>query len=403
MSNCRQVLLVFLGLWLALRVSTAFGESLPAHQPGDARSSRPKSPSLLSSLLTVNGSPVEQDPPGERSFRYVHPNEARGFLFDSALDGKGALISVGSFRGLNNASSGNVRHLIQLDYNYGINLFNLVNAQLIAQSNNRFEYLSLLFTGELNGSLIRSAQEGKLTTYEYILKLVEPMAEDLARSGDTDIVARWRKRGVKLPTEEDWQFLRSRPDSVPLSKYLFSTKMTNYLRRFETENAFPETIFGNDTRFNTIRNMIRDGRVTVLTGDIVGSKSFASLGTVLRRQNVSVAAVDVSNILDYFAQDPNNSPRASLDRFESNLQALPLSKTSRVFATSTSQVSRFAGAGDEWAYFVVRPADVASLRAAFPVSSKRDGSGASDALRSVTVPAVGKDSLFVPMSDDAGR
>ena len=147
----------------------------------------------------------------------------------------GALVSVGTFRGLDVASSGKISHLILLDYNRGIKLFNLVNLQLIRLSRNRCEYLSLLITGERSGSLYADDCSDKIPLRDFIKRLTEPLLKDSSHGRSTldskRLVPKWRQLGVKLPNEEDWKVMNIGGENGPLETIMwegFRKPLTNF-------------------------------------------------------------------------------------------------------------------------------------------------------------------------------
>ena len=154
----------------------------------------PQENSILNKITTIRGISIQSDTPGESTFEFVGPNEQFGHLFESCFGVKdGSLISVGTFRGLNNASSGKVAHLVLMDFNYGIYLFNLINLQLVQVSSDRFEYLSLLLTGERNLSLIEKARSGQLSLFQFADELTTVLQADLPDEG---IVIQANRQGL---------------------------------------------------------------------------------------------------------------------------------------------------------------------------------------------------------------
>ena len=94
------------------------------------------------------GQTVEQD---EAKYfpTYIAPNEHYNYLMESCLPKEGgAFISVGTFRALNVFSSGKLSHLVMLDIAAPTVAFNKINLEIIAKAEDRWQYLSLLFTGE---------------------------------------------------------------------------------------------------------------------------------------------------------------------------------------------------------------------------------------------------------------
>lgn len=71
---------------------------------------------------------------------YIAPNERASFLYTSSLrDEAGALVSVGTFRGLNTLARGRFSHLVQVDYDRKVVDFNRANARLLSTASSTLQ------------------------------------------------------------------------------------------------------------------------------------------------------------------------------------------------------------------------------------------------------------------------
>jgi len=302
---------------------------------------------------------LEEDAPGETSFRYTHYNEVENYLFEACLEPGGAFISVGTFRGLNIASSGRVQRLIQLDYNDGVKLFNLMNLKLISLSKDRVEYLSLLLTGERETELMEKARTGKLTPKQY-MEALKASFQKKHPTAKGVLTRKWKELGVSLPPEQ-WTVVDqiNAGDGLDHLEHFMHNKMFNYLKQTSDEEMARYTIFGNDARFQTIQKMIAENRVLAMVGDLTGEKSLASVGKALKASHLFVSGIDVSNVPDYFAEmevpaaqggtaKEGEDGLAAFIAMRNNIKKLPLNEKSRVLLTAVAP-SPAQGLG--WNYF----------------------------------------------------
>lgn len=273
---------------------------------------------------------IDQDPPGTESYGYLGSNETKQHLYEACLTDGGAYVSVGT-GGINVASSGLVSHLFLMDYNRGIALFNKINLQLMARSRNRFEYLSRLLTGKVDPNFEKDAQTQLASA---VINLVERTGGEFRRAQiDSELLDSWKKFGVNLSAEE-WEALESKKGdlSVHALSGAIRSNIPTQIQRHVSSSTLGQTIYGNDTRFETLRRMILDRRVTVLIGDLTGSKTMASIGETLNAPgvNLKLAAVNVSNVPGSLMENPSIG-RPQIHKMLTNLEKL---QVTRLFLTS---------------------------------------------------------------------
>jgi hypothetical protein len=210
----------------------------------------------------------------------------------------------------------------------------------------RFNYTSLLFTGKSQPSLEKKRKNHSLTFNEFQSELIRAMPPDL--------MGTW-KNDLKIDfTSDDWDRFQKCILSAKFPGYvcssmnqLVSGQMAAEFRNFERMGTLDKTMMGSDDRFETVKRMILEKRITVVTGDIAGDKTFASLNTILRRKNMEVGAIDISNIADYLDQDAQK-------KVIRNIQRLPVKENSRLFLTALD-THDWDGVREKWKYYALKP------------------------------------------------
>ncbi len=378
----------------------------PAQVPNNSRQAPAPTakPAYIGSLpfALLAGHKVEEDDPGVHNFSFFHPNEFFGHLFETQFAEKGALITVGTFRGLNNASKGNVSHLVLFDYNRGIKLFNLINLQLVAMAKDRWEYMSLMLTGERNEALIERARKAKnFDPAEFIHLLTKDLDErgsenyvkKVSFATGIKISDKWKTSGVKLPEAKDWFDLDNGENKIdPLEYYLYR-EMNKAAKSYKANGTMGETIFGDDARFETIQGMVRNGKVTVVQGDLFSKKALVSIGEALRKENIPLAAIDLSNVPGA-TNDTDVTPSEVWGKMKSALETLPIGSKTRLFMTThfdlfTSperakangvEVRHNLPTDDSWYYYAFSPKELPAIDQIFRSQDGEDKYRRSDTL-----------------------
>jgi hypothetical protein len=289
-------------------------------------------------LETVKGSKIEQDGNYE-PHNYIVPNEFYANLFEGCLPKEGgAYISVGTLRAMNMGASPRVSHLVMMDISKSAILFNKINVQLIAKAKDRHQYLSYLLTGEEQPELEKQVKlgliAGGISEQEFITKLTSV--------GAPAIQAKW-KNGLNLNfSEEEWRDISS---AVEPSRTI--SQLGAELHTYFSIGNYDKTIMGADSRFEKMKRMIQEKRVTVVHGDISGEKTLKSLGDVFRKEDIKVAGVDLSNAPAYIS---GNRPRT--EKMIASLRNLPFREKGRVLHTDFHNgIATPRGLGqDSWQY-----------------------------------------------------
>jgi hypothetical protein len=286
-------------------------------------------------LETVKGNKIEQDGKYE-TYNYIVPNEFYSNLFEGCLPKEGgAYISVGTFRAMNMGASPRVSHLVMMDISKSAFLFNKINVQLIAKAQDRHQYLSYLLTGEAQPEIEKQvklgASAGGISEQQFISWL---------RARSTPKIQEKWKNDLKLNfSNEEWSEITYQVDPYRTIPALASALDTHF-----SIGNYDKTLMGNDSRFEKMKRMIQDKKVTIVNGDIAGEKTLTSLAEAFRKEDIKVAGVDYSNAPGYFA---GNTERTK--KMMASLRNLPFREKGRVLYTDfhTSLASKGL---DRWAY-----------------------------------------------------
>jgi len=350
----------------------------------------------------IYGSDIPSENTGPGSFAYVHANEQFGHLFESCLkDPEGAVISVGTFRGLNLVSGGKAKDLVLFDYDSHIKLFNLVNLQLILKARDRYEYMSLLLTGKLNEPLIFEAKRSKMSVKEFITKVAAPLIVNPQdppkkwkwKSEGNLIPSAWAKLGIESPNKEDWETLNEKEDAKNLPEsekgsplnsrlaYQLLNRIPDSLFNSDRLGTIGDTLFGDDNRFSAVQKMIHEGHVSVVQGDLTKAGTMKAVNDALKAGgSPGISAIDVSNVPSYAAAAMTNEGVAEGDAWyrgmKENWQKTTFTPNARIFFTNHNTLFRDAEPHhppvaerpwlrdlEQWYYYSLAPKDLEQMDA----------------------------------------
>jgi len=200
---------------------------------------------------------------------YIIPNEHDNYLYGKYLTStQGVYIAVGSFRGLNTAMTADFSNVVLFDRDPEVVKFNRIHLKIIDQSKTQEDYL---------------------------------------------------RKICKDPLQETFR------------KLSFSAKIAiKYIcgegqrKVFLDENYF----FFDEDRFQKIKKLISEGRISVVQGDLTGTKSLKYLAQQMKEKNLTLSAIDISNS-HYDIKKPGE-----VSRMLENLLALPHDEKSQILFTS---------------------------------------------------------------------
>ncbi len=326
---------------------------------------------LLDGTLHYRGFKIQEDVFKAFSGLYIDPNEDRNYLQAYCLQnsGEGALISVGTFRALTMAVLSNARETFQYDYDLIVTIFNYLNKALILRAQDHYEYLSYLFTGELQAQLYASVRAHGITDRKYV-ETLQALALSLTAK---DYIQRLKNLRLELPRFSAAHAARLNRQRLTLSSYLADAKIPTDLLDFlllynpgfharlkELAAVFkgPDEIkdnafFGNPKLFARLRQMIQQGRLYILVADLLGSQAFPGLADALTRRNQPVKVLDTSNVLPWVIRDE----RHRTGTFFENLSRFPFSRNAGILMTELA-----SDQGSDWNYFVFGPQILSSWK-----------------------------------------
>ncbi len=331
---------------LSTEFSVVFSEHVTTKDPNIGNASLLPGNTIRDSHISFQGFVVKEDPFEGVDGTFINPNESRPHLWKPCLKSlTGTYIGVGSgLRALSNAALGDFEDIVQFDYDLGISAFNRINLELIKRAKTRHEYLSLLYTGAIQEDLI--AQK-PLDDQSFVAELVKRASQERFNS-------KYKKLGLNLPefSAEYSKYIDQRSKeingfiAVSPSKTMFDIlegkvhlpdRLRGLIHAFEDGEAWQSTILGDDALYQRIRQKVLDGKVTIVTGNLVGSEAMRTLGNALRKNGKRVGALDISNTMQ-LAANPQTR-----DGFFRNLNDLPWSEDGRLLFTSEINVPSAKG------------------------------------------------------------
>jgi hypothetical protein len=288
----------------------------------------------------------EETTRGTQGLRYVVPNELESRLFIPFLKGReGALISVGTFRTLNDAAFGAFTRVIMLDYDEGVTEFNRANLELIASSKDRIQYLERLYLRKAPAELLQSARAGQIDGEEFLRRLWRvPRLSESVLSVPQKTMARLIPIPVKRRGPTEW----------------LRTTLEHSIRHFaESPFRWTNSYFGNDEAFQRLKRMVAYDQITPVTGNVAGRKTIRALSKALRAEGITVSALDFSNALEYLAGGIWPEKIAAVVR---NIEALPMAEGAVILSTFGVAMAGewklgLLAPSDNWLYFAVPAED----------------------------------------------
>jgi hypothetical protein len=287
----------------ALRVHEA------APQPGRAAAAPPPTPALVGRRQVPFLDASVREEHGVSGGRYIAPNELEQVLYEpvlSRLSGKGAILSVGTFRTADRATYartgwGRQSPVVMLDLDRDATAFNAEMVSKAAEIPDRATFVTWA------RNYLAGRNPKALAEFERVL-------------GDAPGAPEFRAT----------------------------------------------SILGSDAMYAKFRLDARAGRYTAINGSLSGADALPSIAKAMTRSRQRVAVVDVSNAIEHMAladASGEASGRHSflhksvvgsdLESFASNLSALPWAEEGRVLFT----VDTKSGRSRSWHYVSMPPKD----------------------------------------------
>jgi hypothetical protein len=339
---------------------------------------------------------------------YAAPNEVRpetySAVLESLADG-GALISVGTFRALLDASMGSFDWVFMFDYDRESTEFNRTHLALLRAISElelsprlqRFQYVAALNLYWLSADELRSLDVATKEPQDAVkerLTLLRTITQGIrtanAEAGE-GLKARWVSviplffgHATKQEEHRVWP-PREMPALVSqlLSRLVLQKNHAAPKKsQVTTRNNFGGILLGGAVdeppsrwKFRTpelrkarfywednkawlkLVALIQNERMVAVTGDLTGGVALKSISTALAKNNVMVRAIDVSNSISYFAAKRSGEAEKWM-AFLANMNALPITEDAVILFSAKRSTGlareRFGvdmDADPVWSYF----------------------------------------------------
>lgn len=136
-------------------------------------------------------------------------------------------------------------------------------------------------------------------------------------------------------TDPEWNLIREAWEVAHRGKSDIPQRWNELDRTFHKFGL--TTFIHSKEEYNYVRNMVLQGRIQILKGDINGDKSMRSVSERAARLNTSIRVVYLSNIEDYFSYTPG---------FRDNLLSLPIDEKGVVLRTMQNGTKEEYGSPD---------------------------------------------------------
>ena len=232
---------------------------------------------------------------------FVVPNEDHFYLFDSSLSNKtDVLISVGTFRTLENASRGNFSHVVMMDIDPGIVQFNRYQIDVLRRSPTRRDFL-LNFMG------------------------LEKVFNDFPELEALFHTAEFKQMADFLNTHYFEELLVGEFQDKK-ARFIYFLKI---LKLSDVSRGSMGGFLLSEERYQRLHRLAGEDKIISVRGNLADA-SFGKIASVLREQQLRVSVLDVSNAPDYFLHNEGHA----MDGYRLNLQQLPFTPDADVLFTT---------------------------------------------------------------------
>jgi hypothetical protein len=280
---------------------------------------------------------------------FIVPNELNSFYYRNHLEDKtDVLISVGSLRTLFDFTMGNFSRVVMLDSDQGVVDFNRWNLRLIESLGKtswspdlqRYLYLSILMGRQFPWRKLEYAIAKECSEREKLISLFQefesyPLIDLDAFPSEVKHVAQEREVAIK----EIFDFGFSKMGGFRLLNFIDGRRemmATAIVALVESESRLNMTYWGSNGAWLKLQDLIRNRRISVVTGDLSGTSTLKSIADFLKDKNEKVSVLDLSNSLDYLRANP-----PAMVRFRQNLENLSFTKDALVLLTTLKDVRTY--------------------------------------------------------------
>lgn len=310
----------------------------PKDSPGAARPTSP-APSGEGKEMgkgAFHTSPLPEDP-GIFSGAFLPPNEIQTFTYADVIHATapgGALLSVGSFRTLFDASLGQFSRVYMLDYDQATTQFNRDNLALILALRDfnpdptiqRYQYQALLsrkiLSREALGALAAARPSEPMEAGELhkaIAASPSGKLEELPKSVQDAVCGLWR---TLIWSGNDRQVLPAFQSFPPQQVAI----------AYWSRNDF----------WTKLQAMIEQGRFRVVNGDLCGGRVLEAIAREAAAASTPVSMIDLSNVLDFLFLPSGEARTAAVAKVISGLKLLPGAGKTPVLLSTMTPILRAA-------------------------------------------------------------
>ncbi len=293
---------------------------------------------------------------------FVIPNEADNWRQLRAFGPvkKGAVISVGSFRALNDSLLVDGTTFV-LDIDPRTTEFTRGLIDLIRIAKNRHELLAMLLKQDPKS--VQAPRVPSRAADEAFLQSLEAGAAQRQGVNDPNLPAPARAfhsyiESVGSNPRWDAQYRWSLP------------RLAQSLRSYaKTDARWAATFLGSDEAFARVKAKAMHGQIVPVKGSLTGKSTMRALNVALRRSGEKVAAFDFSNAMDYLTSE-------QLRLLSHYVGSMPTRRDAKVLLSGNYRVSRQT---DGWDYYLAslpafrQATEQAALDTATPGGSYRGG------------------------------
>jgi hypothetical protein len=298
-----------------------------------ARDRRPPAPSASATDVEIQLAPLSaalSEPSGYFDTDNLISNETSylqvaDLLADSAPKG-GVYIGVGPDQNFSYIARVRPRYAFILDIRRQNMLQHLLFAALLAQANDPYQYLCLLFSRACPASTPEGARDG----IEGVLQALEAeKPSEAAFVANLQAAYKHVEEGLKFPLRD-----RDRVDIQNIYRSFFDEQAEIRFRTFgRTSGTYhptyrmlvkarsPSGRFGSFLAsredYDFVRGLSRAQRIVPVVGDFAGPQALRAIGAWVREHGLTVSAFYTSNVEFYLMRD------RSFPRFVANVRELP--------------------------------------------------------------------------------
>ena len=246
---------------------------------------------------------IQDDQNQAFSSLYLAPNEDSYWQFAPSLSERtDVLLSVGTFRTLVAASYGKFDHVIMADLDQRIVDFNKRQIAALKVSKTVESFLAHLLGYRESQAAIHEAMQGH--------------------------------------PEQLQNFIATHVQDGPETQYILKVAS---LAAKDPSNSFLK----DPAAYDRLHQLAVEGRIYAVAASLANTTTYYKIAELLKRENLKVGAIDVSNVPDYICL------RKNLSEFLYNLMTLPFTSDAVINQTAYNTPEKYKGVSTTWGYISV--------------------------------------------------